>query len=270
LRRFSFEFLPGEIRLNAEARKKVAGGGWSRSAALDRSREKVEAVVRWLGWFDYSDRETIAAMLGVAKDGQSAFFKRLEGSGFIVTESAPGIRRTVYSLGDSGFEYALMLLPELDLKRRRRLPSWVSLIHTFSVQAAIIARLEKIESIRPEKTLKHLRAVRLPDAILTMKDGSIIAIEVELNHKSTSRVYSIFLSHLKNIRAEHYQRVVYLFPADGLCNLYREKYDQPNWPIYRSSPGSARLVLDEKQRFDAGPIQRSNIFTFQVEGMYSL
>ncbi|MNR28548.1 hypothetical protein D3C85_1458760 [compost metagenome] len=64
-------------------------------------------------------------MLGVDKDGQSAFFKRLEESGFIVAERAPGIRRVIYSLGDAGFEFALMLLPEIDLKRRRRLPSWL-------------------------------------------------------------------------------------------------------------------------------------------------
>lgn len=256
--------------MDSVVKTSLAAGGWTRASAIDRSKDKVEAVVRWLGWFDYSDRETIASMLGVAKDGQSAFFKRLEGSGFISSEKAPGIRKVIYSLGDAGFEYALMLLPELELKRRRRLPSWVSLIHTFSVQAAVVARLEKIESIQPEKTLKHLRAVRLPDAILKMKDGTTVALEVELSHKSSARVYNIFLSHLKNIRNENYERVVYLFPNEGLCRLYREKYDQPRWPIYRARAGSSRLVMDAQHTFDAEQVRSSGLFQFQAEDMYSL
>lgn len=255
-----------------ELEQKGAGAvsGWSRAAAVDRGQEKIAAVVRWLGWFDYSDRATIAAMLGVSKDGQSAFFKRLETSGFVVVESAPGIRRSVYSLGDAGFEFALMLLPELDLKRRRRLPSWVSMIHSFSVQAAIISRLERIDAIKPEKALKYLRAVRLPDAVLTMKEGTKVAIEIELNHKSSARVYSIFLSHLKNIRAGHYERVAYLFPNEALCRLYREKFDQPVWPIFKAASGSTKLVQDPQKTFDPRSVQGSNLFVFQVEEMYEL
>lgn len=245
-------------------------GGWGRTAALDRSRDKVESVVRWLGWFDYSDRDTIAAMLGVAVDGQSAFFKRLEASGFITADKAPGIRRVIYGLGDAGFEFAQMILPELDLKRRRRLPSWVSLIHTLSVQAAIIRRLGGIVSVKPEKTLKHLRAVRLPDAILIAEQGAPVALEVELNHKSNARVYNIFLSHLKNIRNENYGSVDFIFPNENLCRLYREKFEQPLWPIYRSSAGSTKLVLDMKQSFDATKIHDSGLFRFQTEELYSL
>lgn len=247
-----------------------AVSGWTRGAALDREKEKLEAVIRWLAWFDYSDRDSLATMLGVDKNGQSAFFKRLEATGFVEVETAPGIRRRVYGLGEAGFEYALMLLPELDLKRRRRLPSWVMLIHSFSVQSAIIKRRSEIETILPEKTLKHLRTVRLPDAILIMKDGRRVALEVELNHKSSARVFSIYLSHLKNIRSEHYDRVLYVFPTDSLCRLYREKFDLPVWPIYRMREGSTRLVLETSRNFDAHQVHESSMFTFQVEGLYSL
>ncbi|HDZ58176.1 MAG TPA: hypothetical protein ENI17_02860 [Pseudomonas xinjiangensis] len=242
---------------------------WSRGSAIDRSRDKLEAVVRWLAWFDYSDRETIAGMLGVAADGQNAFFKKLETSGFVVSDTAPGIRRRILSLADAGFEYARMLVPELDLKRRRRLPSWVSLIHSLSIQVAIIARWSDIESLRPEKTLKHLRAVRLPDAILTFKDGRRVALEVELNHKSTARVYNIYLSHLKNIRAEHYSQVAYVFPNEQLARLYQSKFEQPVWPVYRPGVG-AKLMLDTMRTFDAAPVHRRELFTFSVEGLYAL
>lgn len=247
-----------------------AVSGWGRSEAINRSREKLESVVKWLAWFDYSDRSTIAAMLGVEADGQRAFFKRLEESGFLLVERAPGIDRKVYSLGEAGYEYAQMIAPELNLKRRRRLPSWVTMIHSFSVQAAIISRMDQLESFRPEKTLKHLRTVRLPDAILFMKDGTTVALEVELNHKSSPRVYNIYLSHLKNIRAGHYHKVLYLFPNEGLCALYQEKYDQPIWPIYRPLTGTTRLVQDKDKSFTASPVHESNLMQFKAEVMYSL
>ncbi|EOD5601355.1 hypothetical protein ACEOUA_29095 [Pseudomonas aeruginosa] len=262
--------LTKEIALQVDQKEGFSVSTWTRAEAIDRGKAKMEAVIRWLAWFDYADRETLAAMLGVDVNGQSAFFKRLESSGFVQVEIAPGIRRRIYGLGDSGFEYALMLLPELELKRRRRLPAWVSLVHSFSVQAAIIRRMPEIASIRPEKTLKHLRAVRLPDAIITLKDGSTVALEVELNHKSSARVFNIFLSHLKNIRSEHYERVLYVFPGEALCRLYREKFDLPVWPIYRMREGSTRLVLETSRNFDAAQVHQSSMFTFTVEELYSL
>lgn len=256
--------------MESDKQTPLAAGGWSRAAAIDRSRDKVESVIRWLGWFDYSDKETIADMLGVARNGQGAFFKKLEASGFITAEKAPGIRRVIYGLGDAGFEFAQMLLPELELKRRRRLPAWVSLIHSLSIQVAIINRLHDIQAIRPERTLKHLRAVRLPDAIITMNDGKMVALEVELNHKNTARVYNVFLSHLKNIHNENYQKVIFIFPNDALRRLYREKFDQPIWPIYRQRPGSTKLVLDEKNTFNATQLHDSELFEFRAEETYKL
>lgn len=262
--------LAKEIALQVDQKEGKPVSLWTRGEAINRSKEKMEAVIRWLAWFDYADRETLAAMLGVDANGQSAFFARLENSGFVQIEIAPGIRRRIYGLGDSGYQYALMLLPELELKRRRRLPAWVSLIHSFSVQAAIIRRMPEIAAIRPEKTLKHLRAVRLPDAILTLRNGHTVAIEIELNHKSNSRVFNIFLSHLKNIRSEHYERVLYIFPGETLCRLYREKFDLPVWPIYRMREGSTRLVLETSRNFDAVQVHQSRMFTFIVEELYSL
>lgn len=244
--------------------------GWGRSTALTRSKEKVEAVVKWLAWFDYSDRFTLADMLGVHVDGQLAFFKRLEASGFVVVERAPGINRQVYSLGEAGYEYAQMVVPELNLKRRRRLPSWVTMVHSFSVQAALIKRRSDLVGFTPEKSLKHLRTVRLPDAIMTTTDGAVIALEVELSHKASARVYNIFLSHLKNVRSGHYEKVLYLFPNETLCRLYQEKYDQPVWPIYRALPGSSKLVQDRDKSFTARPAHDGGVIHFAVEDMYRL
>lgn len=237
--------------------------------ARERGKEKMERVILWLGLFDYSDRKTLASMLGVNERGQHAFFSKLEKSGFVVTDRAPGISTKIYSLGEAGYELAGMLLPEMELKRRRRLPSWVSLVHSFSIQAAVVHRLDDIEKVQPEKALQALRAVRLPDAILTMRDESRIALEVELNHKSTARIYHIFLSHLRNIRKGHYNRVVYLFPNDALAKVYREKFMEPRWPIYRMNENK-RLVFDSSRTYEAHQVQQSGLFSFQTEELYQL
>lgn len=237
--------------------------------ARERGKEKLERVILWLGLFDYSDRKTLAAMLGVNERGQHAFFSRLEKSGFLMTDRAPGISTKIYSLAEPGYDLAGMLLPELELKRRRRLPSWVSLVHSFSIQTAVIRRLDDIEKIQPEKALQALRAVRLPDAVLTMRDGSRIALEVELNHKSTARVYHMFLAHLRNIRKEHYSRVLYLFPTEVLANVYRRKFMEPRWPVYRLND-NRRLVFDSSRTYEAEQVQQSGLFSFHTEELYQL
>lgn len=46
------------------------GGG---HGSHKRGKDKIERVILWLAWFDYSDRKTIALMLGVKERGQGAF-----------------------------------------------------------------------------------------------------------------------------------------------------------------------------------------------------
>lgn len=242
------------------------GGG---HGSHKRGKDKIERVILWLAWFDYSDRKTIALMLGVKERGQGAFFKRLEESGFVKVDKAPGLKHSIYSLGDAGFDLAKILAPEIDLKRRRRLPAWITLVHSFSIQSAVIHRLDQADGIYPEKTLKHLRAVRLPDAILQMKNGERVAVEVELQHKATARVYHIYLAHLRNIKNEHYDRVLYLFPKETLRRLYEEKFVEPMWPIYKLNEQS-RLAMDNTRQFDASNVQQAQLFQFKTEELYTL
>jgi len=133
----------------------------------------------------------------------------------------------------------------------------------------VIHRLDDVEKVEPEKALQALRAIRLPDAILTMKNDTRVALEVELNHKSTARVYHIFLAHLRNIRKGHYNRVLYLFPNDRLANVYREKFMEPRWPIYRLNENK-RLVFDNTRTYEAEQVQQSGLFTFETEELYQL
>lgn len=89
--------------------------------------------MRWLALFDFSNQSLLAKAYGAEVRGQTVFFRRLEESRLVVVTKAPGLDWKIYSLSQSGMEMARVLLPHLDLKRRRT-PSWIQLVHAFSIQ----------------------------------------------------------------------------------------------------------------------------------------
>ncbi|EPZ0824752.1 hypothetical protein ACXJPO_006167, partial [Pseudomonas aeruginosa] len=93
--------------------------GWTGSRGKERSREKIKEVVRWLALFDFSNQSLLAKAYGAEVRGQTVFFRRLEESRLVVVTKAPGLDWKIYSLSQSGMEMARVLLPHLDLKRRR-------------------------------------------------------------------------------------------------------------------------------------------------------
>ena len=235
-----------------------------------RGKDKIEQVVRWLAMFDYSDRQTIARMLGVSAVGQAAFFQKLPDTGFFSVEPVPGMRRALFSLTDTGHEYASMLSPDVVFKRRKRMPAWIYLVHSLSIQAAVLNRGDSVRTFRTEKTLGGLKATHVPDAVVCMEDGTDIALEVELSQKSNGRIYHIFLAHLRNMSEGHYKRVMYLFNNDGLAQLYRAKFEATKWPIYRIDPKTHKLGLDATRTFDATGVIERQTFTFAKEPLYDL
>ncbi|MCW5245667.1 hypothetical protein [Pseudomonas aeruginosa] len=245
--------------------------GWTGSRGKERSREKIKEVVRWLALFDFSNQSLLAKAYGAEVRGQTVFFRRLEESRLVVVTKAPGLDWKIYSLSQSGMEMARVLLPHLDLKRRRT-PSWIQLVHAFSIQGAIMVRRDEISGFMPEKELSKMKANHLPDAVLEYKNGKKVALEVELNHKSVGRIYNIFLSHLKNIHKGHYDQVLYLFSSEQLKNNYEEKYKVNIWPMYIISE-RGKLVLSPEHRggFDAAKmVHPTDKFRFICEELYSL
>lgn len=244
--------------------------GWSGTRGKERSREKMKEVVRWLALFDFSNQEILAKAYGAEPRGQSAFFRRLEESRLVVVSKAPGLDWKFYSLSQTGMEMARVLLPHLELIKKR-MPSWILLIHALSIQHAILSRRDELAAFTPEKDLKGARANHLPDAVLEYKDGRKIALEVELNRKSSARVYNIYLSHLKNINKELYDGVLYIFPNEQLRNQYISKYSEDIWPIYfENERGKLEQKVGENSVFYSKPVHDANLFAFTVEDMYSI
>lgn len=247
-------------------------GEWSGSRGRVRKDEKVKEVIKWLALFDYSDRDTLSRMFGAVAQGQGAFFKWLEDSKLVITTVAPGINMRVYGLSDRGFNLAKLILPHKPLTWRRT-PSWNLLVHTLTVQKVILAKRDTIASFSSERDLdlKLARANHLPDALLHYEDGRAVALEVELNRKSTPRFYNIFLSHLKNIEARQiYQEVLYVFPNEQLLQLYKSKHDEPIWPIYVKNEQGRLIQKIDHPGYDAAFVHRAGYFRFVVEEVIKL
>lgn len=234
-----------------------------------RRVEKIEKVVGWLAQFDYSTGELIGRSIGVDYRGQSAFFKTLLDDGIIVRDYIPGTRLSVYSLGSDGFGLASMYYPELVIREKKKKPSLITLVHTFSIQSLIISLLPVIDSFKSEKALQALNLARRPDAIVMKKDGKRIAIEVEINRKATDKIYFNYVNHIRDIKSEFYDSVAYYFNDDSVCNIYKAIYETPRWPVFKKNPSGGRLIKLENS-FDPEAVFEREFFTFTVKDMYTL
>lgn len=242
---------------------------WGGDHSHERGRTKIESVLKWLAYFDYSDSTLLSRMLGVQKQGQGAFFNRMIKEGSLHSIKMPAIRHRIFCLGKTGVDRAKVLLPEVYIGKPKINPSWVKIAHLFSIQAAIINRLHLLDNFLPEKAMsKMFHAKHVPDALLTYKNGNRVALEVELSHKAASRIYHIYLSHVKNIQNKGYDHVEYVFQNEGLSEMYQEKYDSETWPIYQRDQKKRRLVLQDREFTAKSNVQ--GLFDFKYEQLYDL
>lgn len=234
-----------------------------------RRVEKIEKVVRWLAEFDYSTGELIGRSIGVDYRGQSAFFKTLIADNILVRDYIPGTRLSVYSLGSDGFGLATMYCPELILSEKKKKPSLLTLVHTFSIQSLIVSLLPEIESFSSEKALQKLNLARRPDAIIVKKSGEKVAVEVEINRKSTDKIYFNYVNHVRDVKSSFYDKVAYYFNDAAVYNIYNTIYNTPRWPIFKKNPTGGRL-MKLGDSFDPQAVIEREIFSFTVKDMYTL
>lgn len=238
-----------------------------------RTDEKRLAVLKWLYQFNVSTQRLLATMLGVDERGQYQFFSRLRSSGLVETFQHEALgRELLYRLSGEGMAVAAMHHGYALIKPQK--VSHQVLMHDLTVQAAVVRRLTLIDGgAGGESPLIDFVSERQngapingkkPDTLLTYAAHKL-ALELELSHKNSARVYYNYLSHLKNIRDKHYGAVAYVFTSERLRNLYEAKFSEPTWPIYAIGKNN-RLVLTPTP-FELKPESR-RFFSFTVEHGY--
>jgi hypothetical protein len=197
-----------------------------------RGDEKREHVLCWLSTFHYSTRNVLARMLGVDPAGQYAFFNRLIRADLIRTFKVPTLLEDLVMLTGNGLEHARALTERalvygLDPTRIGS----ARVIHALSVQMACLSFTSDFRSITSERHLDFAERLKLPDAIVKLPDQTF-AIEVELTHKNSARIFRAFYDSIQNIKGGHYQHVRYIFPNDVLRGVYERHFQTPAWPLY--------------------------------------
>lgn len=242
---------------------------WKRSSALERNREKTKEVIKWLGIHDYSNSLLLSELCNVKNKGQGAFYKSLEKEGLIKSNTAPGLPFKVYVLTQNGLDMARVLLPN-HVVIKKKIPSWIYLVHSFSIQKYVLDRRNDIVDFIPEKSLPTEEMKHKPDGLLIYQDGKKEAIEIELTKKSTPRIYNIYISHLRNIKNEIYEKVTYIFNDDILRKHYENLCGQPLWPVYIMNDNKKLIKSHKAENLDVAAMQAHSSFSFGTRELYKL
>jgi hypothetical protein len=238
---------------------------WGGTSSKERGSEKIKAVIGWLYEFDFSTRQILCELLGLdGHRGQGAFFKRLLDMGLIEPMRSPLIRHHVYQLSDAGRELALLNIQSDSIHTRRRQASPAVQIHDLTVQAAAMRRKDGLISALSERHISTGAQGKVPDALLIYENKKI-ALEVELTHKNSARIYYNFLCHLRNINNDEYSSVEYVFPTQVLADNYKAKFLTEIWPIYKPDQNRRLKLQPGEYRL---PSEYHHLIQFMVEPTY--
>jgi len=210
--------------------------------AKTRAKEKERLVLSWLYQWGFSTRRLLSQLLGVSVAGQGAFYSRLLAAG-VITEQPLPLSQNEKLIGLSKSGAGLAASYGVLGRYKRNPPTLGMLAHELTLQRAVISRLDDASSATPEWMNASGGKGKNCDAIIQYPNYAI-ALEVELSHKNNVRIYYNYLSHLRNIRAGLYKKVVYVFTDETLRSLYERKFRAAEWPV---------VVSDDRHRLKVRP-----------------
>ncbi|WP_435362501.1 hypothetical protein [Klebsiella pneumoniae] len=229
--------------------------------------EKRRKVVLWLAKFGFSTRELLSHMLGVAVEGQAAFFKRLAEDEITKEAYVSGTRKRVVTLTPDGVRQAKIYEPALAIKNFKKFPLH-TLIHGYTIQSFLISQ-KGVQEFYSEAELATQTFVRRPDLIIVNESGIKIAIEVELTQKDVNRIYYNFGGHVQDWQKQKFAHVIYLFSSPTVRDHYDELYQKNPWPKFISATGNVRHIT-RAGSFDPSNVHNHGLIYFHQFDSYVL
>lgn len=229
--------------------------------------QKRRKVILWLAKFGFSTRELLSHMLGVANEGQAAFFKRLCDDEITKEAYISGTRKRVVTLTSEGAKQAKIYEPDLSVKSFKKFPLH-TLIHGYTIQSFLINQ-KGVQRFFSEAELATQAFVRRPDLIIINEAGIQIAIEVELTQKDANRIYYNFGSHVQDWQKQKFAHVIYLFSSASVRDHYEEMYQKNPWPKFSSSTGNVRHIT-RAGSFDPSNVHSHGLIHFHQFDSYVL
>ena len=201
---------------------------------LKRHFDKRQWTTAWLTEFHYSTRRILCTGLGINPHNQTRFFSALIENEYFAEAVHPLLKKRLLYLTTKGLQYARY---DSDRPTRYRYtPNATSAphaLHNLHIQHAVLIRstLTMPFDFTSERYITSTPKHKRPDCLIHTPDKTT-ALEIELTHKSTPRIYLAYIDHIDAFKANLYDHVEYIFTQQHMHQTYLGLFQTPKWPIY--------------------------------------
>jgi hypothetical protein len=233
------------------------------SKNIDRHIEKQDLFLRWLLFFDFTNRNVVSKLLGVSDGALSYFYRSLIKKNYIEMKTDPIAisGNKIIMLTRDGFSHAMTR--HLDIKemkfKKSIAPTMVR--HQIILQEFLVDLGLKSDHVVSDKILrKSFDNIIVPDAIALIENQRV-AVEMELTRKKPAQIYHKFQRQIEAIEAKRYSKVIWVFDDEKLKNYYQKLCDEVTWPVCKVVNSRVVVVYekDSNLAYLCNPVNREKI-----------
>lgn len=221
-----------------------------------RHAEKAGAMLRFLKDDTYSDKATLMSVTGI-KDSRNfyRFMEKFVRLGFIQKHvfDAPGGTISLWGITQDGIGEVFEQGEEFPNKfEPSKITGWGLQHHLFAQQIRLIFESEgATQWINGDRKnfLSQFDVKHRPDAVITLANGTRVAIEAERRLKTKVRYQEIMKSHLVARKADKWQRVYYILPDEQRKSGLIALFDSIKFLTFSGRPISIEKVHRDVFRF---------------------
>lgn len=221
------------------------------SKNLERHIEKEDIFLRWLLFFDFTNRTVVAKLLGVTDGALSHFYRSLKAKKYIEMKQDPISisANKIIVLTRDGFNHAMTRHLDIkDMKFKKVIPPTM-VRHQIILQEFLVSLGLQSAHVVSDKILrKSFENIIVPDAIALLENQRV-AIEMELTRKKPSQIYYKFQRQIEAIESKRYSKVIWVFDAEPLKQYYQKLFNENLWPVCKIVNSRVVVVYEKDSSF---------------------
>lgn len=240
-----------------------------------RHLEKEKILLRWLLFFDFTNRKIVANLFDVTDGTLSRFYRSMQRKNLITMVQNPTAitNQKLITLTQDGFDFGLTLNNDIDINKvtlKRTIPPTL-VRHQIALQMYLVNKKVDAFNVVSDKLLRKRNEplAFIPDAIAII-DNQRVAIEMELTRKKPARIVYKYQQQAHAMRSSTnkrslFDKVIFIFENESLMKTYKQHFDKERWDycvvenhkvlVMHNANSELAFVLDEKLR---------NSFSFEV------
>lgn len=233
-----------------------------------RHLDKEKILLRWLLFFDYTNRKIIAELFKTTDGALSQFYRSMQRKNLISIVPNPNAsaNQKLIVFTQDGFDLSITINDDIDInkvKLKRSIPPTI-VRHQLALQMYLVKSNIDAYSVVSDKLIRKRTEVLkfVPDAIALINNERV-AIEMELTRKKPSRVIYKYQLQAQAMRQTDnkrtlFDRVIFVFDNESLMNTYKKHFDEPRWDycvlenhkvyIKHKAQSEFAFILDENFR----------------------